>query len=132
MSKNNNQLPPLELSVEHAAAVLHYVTRRTFIKDVVSSIENMASTDFERAAVEAMRGQELHVMEMLREYLTTDVDIETLPRVIDLIDRETVPEAAILTMVATGDIKITNLELWEIATRTRSIMDNINGKGHFL
>lgn len=132
MTKKDKNLPPLEISVEHAAAVLHYVTRRTFISDVVASMENMASTDLERAAVEAMRSQEMHIMEMLREYLTSDVDIETLPRVVDLMDRETVPEAAILSMIATGDIELTNLELWQAATRMRSTMDNINGKGHFL
>lgn len=132
MAKKDKKLPPLELSVEHAAAVLHYVTRRTFIKDVITRMEGIASTDFERAAVEAMRGQEMYVMELLREYLTTDMDIETLPRVVDLMDRETVPESAIITMIATGDIKLTNLDLWDSATQIRSTMDNINGKGHFL
>lgn len=131
-NEHKNHLPPLQMTVEQASTVLHYVTRRTFISEFLGTLEGKASTDFERESVAHMRDQELFIMGILREYITDKYDIETLPRVVDLIDRETVPESAILTMIATGDIELTNLELWHSATQIRSTMDNINGKGHFL
>lgn len=126
-------LPTLEMPMEHFTAMLHYVTRRTYVATALAHYTRAnAGNASAIETIQAMENVELLAMDQLRTFLTSECDITTLPRVIDIMDRPEIDECVVTTMLATGSITITNLDKWSLTMNTLNSISNMNGKGTFL
>lgn len=124
---------PLELSLEQYSAVHQYLERQGHVQLVIKNqLVQYADDEQVRRSLQVFKDMEEMMMGQLREYITSEVDIKVLPRVIDIIDRPEVNGCVLTTMLAGGYITLTNLDIWSLTTTTLDSISSMNGKGHFL